>query len=59
MTITPERQKEFVFSSPLISFSKAAMTACKKLNKYISDIDNKHWLSKIEVVQISYLHCKN
>ncbi|MBK2232886.1 transporter substrate-binding domain-containing protein [Francisella tularensis] len=42
MTITPERQKEFVFSNPLISFNKAAMTACKKLNKYktFNDIDN-------------------
>ncbi|APC90904.1 MULTISPECIES: transporter substrate-binding domain-containing protein [Francisella] len=42
MTITPERQKEFVFSTPLILFNKAAMTACKKLNKYktFSDIDN-------------------
>lgn len=42
MTINPERKKDFVFSTPLISFHKAAMTQCKNLDKYKSfdDIDN-------------------
>ena len=42
MTITPERNKNFIFSTPQESFHKAAMTQCKNLNKYKSfeDIDN-------------------
>ena len=42
MTINPERKKDFIFSTPLISFHKAAMTQCKNLDRYKSfdDIDS-------------------
>ncbi|AJI56749.1 transporter substrate-binding domain-containing protein [Francisella philomiragia] len=46
MTITPTRQTKFIFSTPLGSFSKAAMTNCKNLSKFKSfaDIDNPNTL---------------
>lgn len=42
MSINSTRKKEFLFSTPLISFNKAGMTQCKNLSKYKSfdDIDN-------------------
>lgn len=42
MTITPQRKKDFIFSTPLETSRKAAMTACKNLAKYksLKDIDN-------------------
>lgn len=42
MTITAQRKKDFLFSSPLETSRKAAMTACKNLGKYktFKDIDN-------------------
>ena len=44
ITINKNRLKSFLFSIPLISFSKAAMTQCKNINKYKSwsDIDNSN-----------------
>ncbi|MED7819192.1 MULTISPECIES: transporter substrate-binding domain-containing protein [unclassified Francisella] len=46
MTITPQRQKDFVFSTPLATSRKAAMTDCKNLSKYknFEDIDNSKTL---------------
>lgn len=46
MTITPTRQAKFIFSTPLGSFSKAAMTNCKNLSKFkrFADIDNPNTL---------------
>ncbi|ASG68370.1 cyclohexadienyl dehydratase [Francisella halioticida] len=42
VTKTPQREKLFIFSKNLNSFSKAAMTQCENLNKYriLEDIDN-------------------
>ncbi|BCD91663.1 hypothetical protein fh0823_18020 [Francisella halioticida] len=46
MTITAQRQKDFVFSTPLATSRKAAMTDCKNLNRYrnFEDIDNSKTL---------------
>lgn len=45
-SINIERKKDFLFSTPLIAFQKAAMTQCKNSNKYKSfaDIDNPQTL---------------
>jgi cyclohexadienyl dehydratase len=42
VTITTQRKKDFLFSTPLEASRKAAMTACKNLSKYknFKDIDN-------------------
>ncbi|XSZ47842.1 transporter substrate-binding domain-containing protein [Francisella noatunensis] len=46
VTITPTRQAKFILSTPLGSFSKAAMTNCKNLSKFkrFADIDNPNTL---------------
>ena len=46
MTITPQRKNEFIFSILLETSRKAAMTACKNLNKYktFKDIDSPETL---------------
>ncbi|AJC48661.1 transporter substrate-binding domain-containing protein [Allofrancisella guangzhouensis] len=46
VTITLERQKLFVFSNPLASFNKSAMSLCENVDKYknYQDIDSPNTL---------------